>query len=366
MNKLSLAKSKLALAHPFFGAIALRLDYKRVENLNPPTMAVDGYTIFWHPDFIEELSVEEIQAVIAHEVLHVIMLHTTRIKDRNHMIWSMACDYAINPIVKDSNLKLPEGGLLNSEYSGKPAEEIYNLLLKEAPEEKDFLNFGNILPPPKDQEPTAEQAAKILATIGAIAGKTAGKMPGGIEKLLDDTLKPKVNWKHQLRNLITATVEGDLTWNRPNRRYLEHMYLPYYEEEPQIESITVALDTSGSVSQEELNTYASEIQAIREDANIETINVIYVDTKVQQVQTFKQPEKIKFKAVGGGGTRFEPAFKWQKDQIRKNNNTPSALIYFTDGCASFPTENPEYTTIWCITNNEDCTPPWGHAIHINL
>ena len=369
-SKITRARADLVFEAPFFGAIALRL--KMAETTDQDTFAVDGYTIFYNPEYADGLTVPETAGVIAHEVLHVAMLHHTRRGNRNRKLWNVACDLAINPIVlKTPKLKLPEGCLLDPKYEGMTAEAIYEDLVKEGTGDYNDtggyltdtgglqLPFDEILDPPEDMKETAEQDAKSLANTGLAAAKQAGKMPGGIEGIIDSAHEEQVDWQDRLRDLLTNKARGDLTWNRPNRRFVDTQYLPYYKEEP-AGNLVLAIDSSGSVDEKELEIYGSELNSIMRDNNIENLTVLWVDTKVQNVQEFTKDDDIVLKCRGRGGTRFEPAFEW----VEENGVNPHAFIYFTDGYANFPIEEAPYPTIWCITSKIQA--PWGDTIELKF
>jgi predicted metal-dependent peptidase len=126
--KLTRARVQLLLQQPFFAALCLRL------NLIPapvPTMATNGKVIYYNPAFVDSLTPEEVQGVLAHEVMHCALAHHCRRGQRQRRLWNKAADYAINPLVLGNGLTLPAGALVRAEYEGLSAEEIYSRLLDE-------------------------------------------------------------------------------------------------------------------------------------------------------------------------------------------------------------------------------------------
>ena len=379
------ARSDLILDAPFFGAIVLRLRMVELEN-DPQinTFAVDGYSIFYDLHFADNLSVDLIKGVLVHEVLHVACLHHTRMHHRNPELWNMACDYAINPIVKKNGFKLPKDALLDSNYEGMHAEKIYDLLLQDPDIQEAMRNnptmqealegvleksgglggqkgFDKILPPPKDKKETSEQDAKALTTTGMIAAKNAGKIPGDLEGIIEACQEAQVDWKETIRHLLTRRARGDQVWSRPNKRLLDSVgYLPHFEEDP-VGQLVISIDSSASVDDRELNIFGSEIQEIMIDNGIEKLTVLWVDTKVQDVQEFEMHDDIVLHVRGRGGTRFEPAFDWVEERDMK----PDAFIYFTDGEASYPENVPDYPVIWCITH-PTLQADWGDTINLKF
>ena len=104
--KVSRAVTKLGYSKPFFGSCAMTL--RVYENNSIPTMATDGKTIMWNREFVDKLSEDETEAIIAHEVLHVVWLHHLRQGDRNPKKCNIAMDYAINWTLKKKGLNSPK------------------------------------------------------------------------------------------------------------------------------------------------------------------------------------------------------------------------------------------------------------------
>src|SRR5579863_2343287 len=120
------ARTTLLLDHPFFGTLLFRLGGKASRSVT--TMATDGVSLFYNPEFVDTLNAAELAGVLAHEVMHPALQHHTRRGDRSPARWNMACDYAINPILLDAGLTLPKDVLIDSRFRGMSAERIYNLI----------------------------------------------------------------------------------------------------------------------------------------------------------------------------------------------------------------------------------------------
>src|SRR5579863_7344271 len=123
------ARTALLLDHPFFGSLLYRL--KDRESRAVKTMATDGISLLWNPEFVETLTAATLAGTLAHEVMHPALHHHLRRSGRDPKRWNVACDYAINPLLVDAGLKLPEGVLLEDRFRGMSAEQIYNLLESE-------------------------------------------------------------------------------------------------------------------------------------------------------------------------------------------------------------------------------------------
>jgi len=122
-QKMIQARSNLVLDEYFFGTLSLRLEL--IEDRSRKTMATNGKWIRFNPEYVEGLTMAQTQAVICHEVLHVSNGHPWRRDGRNQPEWNEACDYAINPIIAEVGMKLPGGILLDPQYKGLAAEQIF-------------------------------------------------------------------------------------------------------------------------------------------------------------------------------------------------------------------------------------------------
>jgi Putative metallopeptidase domain len=129
MVRMQKARTTLLLDHPFFGTLLFRLGAQARSSI--ATMATDGVSLYFNPQFVETLSAAEIAGTLAHEVMHPALQHHTRRGGRNPRRWNMACDYAINPMLLDAGLTLPKDVLLDNRFRGMSAERIYNLLEEE-------------------------------------------------------------------------------------------------------------------------------------------------------------------------------------------------------------------------------------------
>ena len=131
------ARARLILDNPFFGTLCLRL--KPVERDDLDTGATDGKHLFYNPVWFEKLRPEERIGFLAHEVMHVVLMHHTRRQERHPEKWNVAADYVINLILKNNSFILPSGGLLDEQYADMTTEHVYNIL-PEPPE-----GFGALL-----------------------------------------------------------------------------------------------------------------------------------------------------------------------------------------------------------------------------
>jgi predicted metal-dependent peptidase len=135
------------------------------------------------------------------------------------------------------------------------------------------------------------------------------------------------------------------------------LYLPsLYSEE--LGTVVIAVDTSCSISNREIDQFGAEVSAILEEFDT-TAHVVYCDTDVQWTETFSQRDlPLKLHPKGGGGTDFRPPFEWVEDRQME----PCCLVYLTDlECSRFP-EEPSYPVLWVVVGDYRQPVPFGEVL----
>jgi predicted metal-dependent peptidase len=383
-KKLSKALVGLILDQPFFGTLALRLDFKPTDKY--PTAATNGKSLFYNPVFIDGLKLEEARGLLAHEVMHIAMNHHTRRNQRDLTTWNLAGDAVINGILKESRFVLPKGGAEIPNLAHLSTEAAYAALQEDQgpqgnegegsqsqPGRQDQNQPGK---PGTDQQPDAEpqpgtdpwqcgavidypdpeaaEAEEIdvkntLAQAMATA-KNRGKMPRKLEELINGIIEPKVSWQEQLRQFFDLTSKSNYDWNRPNRRFIaQGLYLPS-QHDKQIDKLIISWDTSGSVTSAMIAEFNAELLEILSSVNVQELVLIQCDAQVNRegIKRFYNndlPTEITIQ--GRGGTDYRPVF----DYIEEATENPTALIYFTDGQCHFPKQEPCYPVLWVNPKN---------------
>jgi predicted metal-dependent peptidase len=384
------ARTTLLLDHPFFGSLLFRL--KGREQRSIPTMATDGVSLYYNPEFVDTLNSATLAGVLAHEVMHPALQHHLRRSKRDPRRWNEACDYAINPLLLDAGLSLPEGVLVDPRFRGMSAEQIYNLREAEAQPQLDSQNrasngagvgsgetsekqcstdgptvpeteggIGQVLdaPAPNEETPSAEEQGRewsVAVNQAVTLSKQAGKAPAGLARTLEGVGEASVDWRELLRRLWSDTIPADSSWMRPNRRHIwAGLYLPGVVREGTGE-IAIAVDCSGSVNARQLRLFEAEIRSILEGQRPERVHVLYFDAKVHKVVTYVAGEMLHLEPVGGGGTEFGPCFDW----INEHGIHPQTMVFLTDLYGSFPESAPDYPVIWASTGSRQA--PFGSVI----
>lgn len=375
-QRLLKARTNLVLDHPFFGCLALRL--KIIESRKTKTALTDSKMLFYNADYIESLSSQEVIGLLAHVVMHIALGHTWRQGDRESRKWNMATDYTINYNLLGAGFTLPEGALFNSDYDEKSAEEVYQILSDSQQQEDNESGQGggkknkkkDIDPglcgavlPIKGEEATTKAKAEMKTVINQALQIAKGNLPEYLKRQIQEILDVVVPWYVLLRDFVEMSARNDYSWNRPSRRYFSGgIILPSLISE-QLPTVAIAVDTSGSITEEQLSTFAAEASAVL-GAYETTIHVIYCDAKIQGEGVYTRTDlPLKLKLLGGGGTKFAPVF----EHIEKRGYTPSCLIYFTDLCGSFPEQEPDYPIMWLVPKprsgyERERTVPFGSIV----
>ena len=390
----SKAKVKLILDHPFFAVLALHLIEKEMDMGNPiiqqlvmPTVGVDGQNLYVNPEFVKGIPDDQMIGLLAHEVMHVALGHvwSWHRQWRDPKKWNWAGDYVINKNLRDEGMKLPEGGLYDAKYDDMSSEEIYSLLEEE--EKKDGKGQGkgsggkgsweDLLPSlgapsdgegegdgsggkPKGLSPhemqELEQEWKERLVEAVYVAKMKGKLPAGLERLVDDIVAPSVPWYSLFDQFVNEIIRDDYNEMIHDRRFIQQgIYLPdMYSEGCWV---AIAIDTSGSIGREELKLFLSETVGILRSRNVKHVKIMACDAELTMSETVYPWDDIPDNFPGGGGTDFRPVF----DHLDEDMDKPACLVYLTDCYGTFPESAPRYPVLWC-TMTEDYDIPFGTKI----
>src|SRR5580693_1572928 len=171
------ARTALVLDHPFFGSLLFRLKGRECRSIQ--TMATDGVSLFYNPGFVETLNAATLAGTLAHEVMHPALHHHVRRSGRDPKLWNVACDFAINPLLVDAGLSLPDGVLIDNRFRGMSAEQIYNILESQSKTEQDSGNQW------EDEDPGREKSKDNASDGGDSSEPSAPITEGGVGQVLD-------------------------------------------------------------------------------------------------------------------------------------------------------------------------------------
>lgn len=370
-------KTAMLVHVPFFSSLLFDImdvkvgKFPEVFGDRNATAATDGKNIWLDEDFFAKLKLPEAVGVVCHEIGHAIYLHMARAKEYesiglfgkpfNPRKWNVAGDFVINDMLTQCGIKLPSDALLDRQFtSDMTAEEVYEKL----PDDEN-RDSQDVHVPASGKQPSSVEMQRAVAT-AAESAKAQGKLPGALKRFADEYLQPQITWQERLRHCVSRAIARDgTTWAKPHRRRLltQGVYLPAMTGFG-AGDLVVAVDTSGSIGQDELNCFFSEVDEILSACNPESVVVLGCDAAINSVHHVEAGQSLmeaQLELGGGGGTSFKPPFEWVSENFAGH---PAALIYFTDMYGDFPDPPPAYPVIWCKTSNID--PPFGEAIDVEV
>lgn len=355
-----------------------------------PVAATDGRALLLNPDtFFKEYNLYERVFIGAHEILHCVFNHcnlgwnfskrgkvpypdgTTLPYD--HKLMNVAMDLVINDALVEAEVgTMPKDALHDPKLvTAKDSfTEAYRKIYQQA-QGKGGGGYGSgfdqhLAPGSadgKDSHTAAQERNETewqtAVAQAATAAKVQGKLPAALERLLAEVLTPKVDWREHIQALFARRLgSGSYDWRRPDRRLIvQDIYAPGRSGFG-AECVVVAIDTSGSIGQRELDMFMAEVSGILEEIRPKRLACIMCDAKIHKVHELDNAADLRsVKLVGGGGTDFRPVFDW----IAKEGLTPDALVYLTDLLGAFPSRAPNYPVIWGNIY-PDAKAPFGDVV----
>jgi predicted metal-dependent peptidase len=351
------------------------------------TACTNGIDCKYGTAFIKDMSDSDLRGLIMHENLHKTFQHMflwQHLYKEDGRTANMACDYVINLIIDEiavrSNkfITLPEGGLLDHRFAGMDSQTVYNILRQEQDEQDpgdgegggdggDGFDDHDWESGEAMSQEDVDQITKDINQAVRQGQLMASKLGGKQSRALESLIEPKVDWREQLREFVSSTTQGkDIsTWQRVNRRWLQHgMYMPSTITE-NVGRIVIAVDTSGSIGGPELAKFLSEVQGICMNTMPEKVDLIYWDSEVAAHEMYVQ-EKLSTlasstKPAGGGGTDVTCVSKYLKD----NQIKPECVIVLTDGYLYGGWGTWNAPVLWTIVGGNKVVPPMGTTIYLD-
>lgn len=393
---------------PFFLPIHARLTYR--ADTRRPTAWVDIQgNVGFNPAFAATLTDPQLRFVLAHEMMHLVLLHHDRIGGRDPVRWNLAADRIINLTLKQvaistgdpNDLEMPKVGVLaKDDQVDWTAEQLY----AEEPEPSGAARaaFGEGTTPigagcgvepgdpnrPKSpgegegddadgaNAPMTETDLRRMWREVAIQAQHQARNAGTVAgNLLADLLElppPKVRWQEVLRGAlhraIAAAGRDDVSWNRNSRRSTLQIRLPG--------GITtkcraaVVIDTSGSMSNDQLARCVAETAAIVNHTNVPVFLVAH-DHDVQAVAWIRPGSRghvgtqIRAQMKGRGGTSFDEAYA----RVAQEPGRFNTMVHLTDGMVgSWPAKpsNTQRVVVALIDGDVAAVPTYARAIEVEI
>jgi predicted metal-dependent peptidase len=379
MERMVRARIQLLMHSPFFGTLAMRLMLVEAPKgpTNPfGTMATDGHSITFAPEFLAKLSDKEIEGVIAHEVLHVALKHHLRRKRRDPKLWNIACDATINCDLIEAKFTLPEPRVDMPEHKGKAAETIFAELDQDQQGGGGGggggQDWGDVLDDPdadgsEAEQSEAEHEVNIMVAQAAQAqerhnqAKGKGTIPAWMKRMVQEIVAPELPWEDVLRRFVTARIPYDQSWSKLNRRFAGGgTYLPGVLKNG-LGEIAMLFDTSGSMTDKMMTRIFGEVNAVKEDCRPEKLHAIACDASVGNYIILEEGDDLKPDIfVGGGGSDFRPAF----EKLQADGVNILCCVVFSDMDIDFPEVPPNFPVLM-VSTTDNRGPDWG-AAHVRL
>ena len=419
INRLLLARMRILCNHGFYGLLLMHMIYSIDEGCE--TAYTDGERIAFSPTFLEELSDKELDFVMMHEILHVVLRHCLRGEDKDNERYNIAADIVINSTImhenddKESSITLSKyGESMHIAPDGKEgylytAEEVYEMLQskqkdsdsgnekskkagnvasKNGRAEKvqqsrknmdkpvakrwdDHSQWGKFEEDSKLRDVWVKNFAECCEAIKVRdASNNRGTLPMFAQRILEKLKKPQTDWRTILNDFIQEEI-CDYSFSPPDRRFQDSpFFLPDFNEmgkNDNVSDILFFIDTSGSISDNDMTTAYSEIKGAIDQYDGKLKGWLgFFDAAIIEPKPFSSFEEfIVIKLAGGGGTDFQIIFEYV-DQHMKGKE-PNCIIILTDGYAPFPKEElaNDIPVLWLI-NNQDVTPPWGKVARFTV
>lgn len=418
IKRLLLARMRILCNHGFYGLLLMHMTYSLDEALS--TAATDGNRLIFSPAFLDDLNDGELDFVMMHEVLHVVLQHCFRGKERDQRLFNIACDIVVNSnILSENNMNLssitlkkygeamhltPDG----KEGYGYTAEQVYEMLIssgggganKGNGSEKGAFKKGGGSAVGRAKGNNSPQGGQgddgqwddhtrwgtadgeeILKDVWVKRLKDAaesisvrdpsnsrGLLPGFVQRLLNQLRKPQTDWRTILNEFVQEEVT-DYSFSPPDHRFDDSpFYLPDFNDTEYIAAdILFMIDTSGSMSDEMITAAYSEVKGAIDQFGGKLKGWLgFFDAAIVEPVPFENEEEfLVIKPAGGGGTDFGIIF----DYVNKfmQDKPPVSIIILTDGYAPFPKESRTagIPVLWLL-NNDKVEPPWGKVGRITV
>lgn len=380
-DKIAKVSKNLLFSEPFYGLFLTTLNKKYC---NVPTAGVSkngiNYELSINKDYANSLTLNKLQGLLKHELLHIAFGHI-EIKDEflDFKLFNISADLEINQYIDPEYL--PDGGLTLDTFAElnlpeKAGTKIYYKLLEKAKNSGKSSTLDNILNQmdgdsiydhstwkefnkltDTEKKLIEKQKKFIFKEIKNSIEKSKGILPGELNNLLlnlDDIEKEKFDWKNYFRRFIgNSMISYTKKLKRKyNKRYIENPGLKIKFKN----KILVGVDTSGSVSDDELKEFMHELYHIHKTGH--DITVIQCDTHINSVEKFNPKKEWNIKKRGG--TEFQPVIDYFNEK-----KIYTALVYLTDGECENPINTPK-NTLWVLSsasNNNKNLP--GKTIKLN-
>ncbi len=416
-RRLLLSRMRLLCSHGFYGLLLMHMVFSVDEKVE--TACTDGERIIFGTEFLEELSDSELDFVMMHEILHVVLRHCARTGERDRYLFNVATDIVVNSNImleagsRESAISLAKYGVsMHLAPDGKEghlytAEQVYEMLLKKQEKQQrptsgsgsgqgrggslpqgggdgsraggrgaadgdgwdDHSRWGTLADDGTQNDIWAKRFEDACSAIEIRdSSNSRGLLPAFAERLLKELRAAKTDWRTVLNEFVQEEV-ADYSFSPPDRRFSDTgFFLPDFNGTVDVvRDILFMIDTSGSMSDKMIMAAYSEIKGAIDQFDGKLAGQLgFFDAAVIPPIPFENEEEFRvIRPKGGGGTDFGVIFSYVKKEMQEN--PPASIVILTDGYAPFPEESEAcgIPVLWLI-NNEEIEPPWGKVTRITV
>lgn len=407
IKRLLLSRMRILYNHGFYGLLLMHMIYAVSEEIE--TACTDGVRITFGIDFLDSLSDSELDFVMMHEILHVVLQHCFRGDVEDPEAYNIAADIVVNSNImlenglKASSITLSKYGIaMHVAPDGKEgheytAEQVYAMLPKNLNKKGNNKSPGSAVGRAKkeiskeqhqpvqvwddhsqwgkyEEDDTLrdvwlkrfEDAAEAIEIRDP--SNARGLLPAFAERILKELKKSQTDWRTILNDFVQEEVV-DYSFSPPDRRFDDSpFFLPDFNgKEDMVEDILFMIDTSGSMSDDMIAAAYSEVKGAIDQFNGKLKGWLgFFDAAIIKPQPFSDENEFKIiKPAGGGGTDFQIIFEYVFHHM--SDKLPASIIILSDGDAPFPLEKLAggIPVLWLL-NNEEVNPPWGKVARITV
>lgn len=393
---------------PYISSLLFTLRLVPVTSGEFDTMAVDeGWRLYYAPSFVLGEEPDALATVLIHEAMHCLHQHAVRYKvlhqpDERRLLWNLAADAAINSVLESASMPWPTVEPVLYQHlepygvtDGMVTETAFFAMaadLERQPAHRTMwrdcgsgasaghrpyeLSGGDASHPALaiDQQDTIrDRVAHEVIT----HAKHAGNVPAGLLRWAEDRYSPRIPWRDVLasrlrRDLATVSGRRDYTYSRPSRRQQavsaagSTVLLPAMRQ-PAPPRVAVVLDTSGSISADELSMFLGEVFGITRATGISTpLGVICCDAEAYPPQRVRSRTDVAgIKLEGGGGTDMRVGIA----TAAASQPRPHIIVVFTDGYTPWPEDHPRnvdsVVVVLSAAAEEATVPNWATTFVID-
>ena len=370
-KSLSKISKELMLKEPYYGFFLIMLN--KVWRKDLPTAGVSkngiNFQLAINEEFWTGLSEMHQMGLLKHELLHIAFGHLTSFKSfKNKRLANVAMDMEINQYIDED--WLPTGGINIDDYedldlerkagcryyydklnqfqeekdkNGSCGNEDMDKLLDqvangEGPDHSTWGEFEDLSE--AEQKLIEKQLQRVLSDAKEQTIKKRGNVPGEIEGviIIEEIVPPKFDWRGYIRRFtgVSTKVFTKKIRRKENRRFSDNPGLKIKMKQHML----LAIDTSGSVSDSELQEFMGEIHHIYK-VGVD-VTVVQCDTTIKSIEPYKGKHEIN--VSGRGGTEFDPVL----DYYNANQKKYTSLVYFTDG-ECYTSVVPKGNILWVLS-----------------